>query len=111
MSLISWQDVLEVPEVPSARGSALEVPPTEFRGSGERKSLAAKRHLFQSRHGHQAPNLNLGMMMFFFWTRGGNSDRINGIVIEFGGVRVESCNEHVYKWHILRQLREQVGVV
>ena len=48
------QDVLEVPEVPSARGSALEVPPTEFRGSGERKSLAAKRHLFQSRHGHQA---------------------------------------------------------
>ena len=57
------------------------------------------------------PVWNLGMMMVFFWTRGEKPDRINGIVIEFGGVRVESCNEHVYKWHILRQLREQVGVV
>lgn len=53
----------------------------------------------------------LGWWCFFFGPGGEKPDRINGIVIEFGGVRVESCNEHVYKWHILRQLREQVGVV
>lgn len=37
-------------------------------------------------------------VVFFFRISGGKRIRIMGIVIEFGGVRVESCNEHVYKF-------------